>query len=227
MAMSSTIFYRKYQTEAQQATLQRQQALARSHSQRLWFMLELIAISLRLTGGKCQKVHPKRLILNAKPQIVVELFQHDIIRFFKAMTEQHCRFLLVGGFAVNAHGYSRATGDLDLWIEDTTENRTRLVEAAKDCGVAGAEYLLTMEFVPGWSGFALESGFEVELMSYIAGFEANDFDACYKHSKIVDFEKIPLRILQLDDLIRAKEAINRNKDQEDIRQLNEIRKLSQ
>jgi predicted nucleotidyltransferase len=224
--MFSTIFYRKHQTEAQQAVLQRQQALTRNDSQRLWFMLELIAISLRLTEGKWLQSYPKRLIFNAKPQILVELFQHDIIRFFKVMTTQHCRFLLVGGFAVNVHGYSRATGDLDLWIEDTSENRIRLVEAAKDCGVAGAEYLLTMEFVPGWSGFALESGFEVELMSYIAGFEAIDFEACYQHAKIIDFEQILLRVLQLDDLIKAKEAINRNKDQEDIRQLKEIRKLS-
>lgn len=224
--MSSTIFYRKYQTEAQRATQQRQRTLAKSDSQRLWFMLELMSISLRLNAGKRPQSDLKRLIFNAKPQIAVELFQHDIIRFFKAMTTQHCRFLLVGGIAVNAHGYSRATGDLDLWIEDTSENRRRLVEAAKDCSVAGAEYLLTMEFVPDWSGFALESGFEVELMSYIAGFETHDFDACYEHSKIIDFDQIPLRVLQLDDLIKAKEAINRNKDQEDIRQLNEIRKLS-
>ncbi|MEZ4906002.1 MAG: hypothetical protein R2822_31665, partial [Spirosomataceae bacterium] len=91
---------------------------------------------------------------------------------------------------------------------------------------AGASHLLTMEFVPGWSGFALESGFEIELMSYIAGFKATDFDTCYQQAKVVVFEGIPLYILPLDDLIKAKEAVNRNKDQEDIRQLNEIRKLS-
>lgn len=223
--MPATVFYRKHQTEAQQITQQRQQTLARDAGQQLWFMLELVAISLRLTDGKLPKPDPKCYIVNAKSYISVELFQHDIVRFFKALTSRNCRFLLVGGFAVNVHGYSRATGDLDLWLEETPENRRRLVVAAQDCGVAGAEYLLTMEFVPGWSGFALESGFEVELMSYIAGFEAVDFEACYQHAKIIDFEQIPLRVLQLDDLIKAKEAINRNKDQEDIRQLNEIRKL--
>ncbi|MFN8345067.1 MAG: nucleotidyltransferase [Spirosomataceae bacterium] len=224
--MPATVFYRKYQSEVQQITQQRQQALARNAGQQLWFMFELVAISLRLTGGRLSLSDSKRHILNAKSQISVDLFQQDIIHFFKAMVTRNCRFLLVGGFAVNAHGYSRATGDLDLWLEETLENRHRLVEAAQDCGIAGAEHLLTMEFVPGWSGFALESGFEVELMSYIAGFEADDFNACYQHAKIVDFEQIPLRVLQLEDLIKAKEAINRDKDQEDIRQLNEIRKFS-
>ncbi len=36
---------------------------------------------------------------------------------------------MVGGFVVNMHGYSRATNDVDIWINDTKSNRLNLGKA--------------------------------------------------------------------------------------------------
>jgi len=131
----------------------------------------------------------------------------------------------VGGFTVNAHGFSRATGDLDLWVKDRSENRNRLADVAASAGIAGAEQLTSMEWVPDWTGFRLKSGFEVEVMSYIAGFSTDDFNACQQRAKIIQLGEIPIPILGLEDLIHAKSELTRPKDQEDLRQLRHIREI--
>ena len=49
--------------------------------------------------------------------------------FIRALNEAKVRYVLVGGYAVILHGYNRTTGDLDIWLERTEENYTRLVSA--------------------------------------------------------------------------------------------------
>lgn len=44
------------------------------------------------------------------------------------------RFMIVGGHAVMTHGYVRVTDDFDLWIDATSDNATRVVEALADFG---------------------------------------------------------------------------------------------
>ena len=44
------------------------------------------------------------------------IFQEDFRDFLNALNQQKVRYLLVGGFAVILHGYSRTTGDMDIWV---------------------------------------------------------------------------------------------------------------
>ena len=44
------------------------------------------------------------------------------------------RFIIIGGHAVNAHGYARATEDIDLVWERTTESEVRLFEQLQNVG---------------------------------------------------------------------------------------------
>jgi hypothetical protein len=41
----------------------------------------------------------------------------DFKDFLKLLNSHNVRYLLVGGYAVGYHGYPRATGDMDIWIE--------------------------------------------------------------------------------------------------------------
>lgn len=51
--------------------------------------------------------------------IDMDLFESAFIDFWKHLNEQGVRYILVGGFATNFHGYQRYTGDVNIWIEDT------------------------------------------------------------------------------------------------------------
>ena len=43
--------------------------------------------------------------------------------------------MLIGGYAVVFHGYNRTTGDMDLWLRPTNENKERLIKALREQGI--------------------------------------------------------------------------------------------
>ena len=58
------------------------------------------------------------------------MFLNDDFRdFIDALNKASVSYLLVGGYAVILRGYSRSTGDLDVWIERTPENYKKLLLA--------------------------------------------------------------------------------------------------
>lgn len=50
----------------------------------------------------------------------------DVVRICRALNEAQARYLLIGGFAVIAHGAGRLTKDIDLLIDDADENVARV-----------------------------------------------------------------------------------------------------
>ena len=57
------------------------------------------------------------------------IFYPDFRDFIKALNNNKVRYLLVGGYAVIFYGYSRTTGDMDIWVDCTKENYQKLVLA--------------------------------------------------------------------------------------------------
>ena len=53
----------------------------------------------------------------------MNIFLEEHQEILKALNKNGVDFLLVGGFAVNYHGYNRTTGDMDLWIKPDNENK--------------------------------------------------------------------------------------------------------
>ena len=53
----------------------------------------------------------------------------DVIRICRALNESGARYLLIGGFAVIAHGAGRFTKDIDLLVDDAPENVARVKRA--------------------------------------------------------------------------------------------------
>jgi ribose 1,5-bisphosphokinase PhnN len=53
----------------------------------------------------------------------------DVVRICRALNEARARYLLIGGFAVIAHGAGRFTKDVHLLIDDSPENVARVKRA--------------------------------------------------------------------------------------------------
>src|SRR4029453_202287 len=51
----------------------------------------------------------------------------DFVDLLRAFTEADVRFLVVGAYALAHHGRPRATGDLDVWVEATPANASRIM----------------------------------------------------------------------------------------------------
>jgi hypothetical protein len=56
----------------------------------------------------------------------------DFKEFLKLLDAHNARFLLIGGYAVNAFGYVRNTVDMDIWIASDPDNRRRVTDAIRD-----------------------------------------------------------------------------------------------
>jgi len=62
----------------------------------------------------------------------MDIFDLEILRFWEALNKNEVLYLMVGGIATNLHGYQRTTEDIDIWKEDTLENRKKIRKAFDD-----------------------------------------------------------------------------------------------
>ena len=136
------------------------------------------------------------------------------------------KYLTIGGFAVNIHGYGRNTGDIDIFIEDTIENRENLRIALKNAGIGDYENIKTMQFIPGWTDISLNFDLRLDIMTSVKGLENSSFEQLLEKAYITEINDIPVYFLDYDNLIKAKKASNRLKDQLDIEELEKINKKS-
>ena len=132
---------------------------------------------------------------------------------------------MVGGYAMNLHGYQRFTGDLDIWIEDTTKNRQNLRKAFITCEMGDYPIISTMQFVPGWTEFRLNNGLTLDILTEMKGLEEYTFEECLQMASVADIEDVNVPFLHINQLIANKKVVDRAKDKIDVIALEEIKKL--
>jgi hypothetical protein len=150
-----------------------------------------------------------------------------------ALNRRQARYLLAGGMAVVAHGYGRLTYDIDLVIQLTRDNVMRVFEALSQLGYRPRAPVTAEEFAreEARQGWVRDKGMTV-LNLYSAAHattavdifveEPFDFDETYDKSIEARVEGVPFRYVDLETLIRMKEAAGRPMDLEDIRHLRMI-----
>jgi len=143
----------------------------------------------------------------------------EILNIWKALSENNVRYLTIGGLAVNIYGYTRNTGDIDILIDDTIENRKQLRIAFVAIGIGDFPQIETMQFVAGFTDFTIAYGLQLDVMTSIKGLEDVSFESLLQSATIVTLNEIQVYFLDYDNLIKAKKATNRPKDQLDIAEL--------
>ena len=154
----------------------------------------------------------------------MDILDDELIELWRVFEKNKLKYIMVGGFASILNGYNRLTSDLDIWIKDTIENRQALHQSLQEIGLSSIPDLKNIDFVPGWSSINLPSGFELDVMTKLKGFEQEKFDECYKTSNEAIIENISIRFFHINQLIESKKAVNRLKDQLDIEELEKIKR---
>jgi len=151
---------------------------------------------------------------------MTNLFNYDFLEFLELLGNHEVDYLLVGGYAVILNGYVRSTGDLDLWVNKSKENYTKLVKVYSDFG---APIFPFEEFdndkFDVWS-IGVEPT-KIEVLTHVDGLNFYDSSKSCNYLKIQNL-KIPY--INYDDLLKNKEASGRYKDLADIEQLKKNRK---
>ena len=146
----------------------------------------------------------------------------QIVEIWKYLAANKVKYLTIGGFAVNIYGYGRNTGDIDIFIEDSVENRKNLREALKQAGIGDFENLSTMQVIPGWTDITLNFNLRLDIMTSVKGFENNTFEELLEKAYITEISDIPVYFIDYENLIIAKKAANRPKDLLDIEELEKL-----
>jgi|JI10StandDraft_1071094.scaffolds.fasta_scaffold68789_5 hypothetical protein len=155
----------------------------------------------------------------------MDIYNDELAGLLRAFYQNNVKYILVGGFATNLHGFTRITADIDIWIKDNLGNRKNLRKAIIALGIGDFESFETTELIPGWTSIYLDSGFELDIMTYIAGFDKESFDNCYEMAVEAIIAEIPIKFLHLNHLIDSKRIANRAKDILDISELEKIQQI--
>ena len=79
-----------------------------------------------------------------------------------------------------------------------------------------------MQFIPGWTDFTLDFGLRLDVMTSIKGLEDKSFDSLLSDATIVMIGDIPVNFIDYKNLVIAKKATNRLKDQLDLEELGKL-----
>ena len=108
-------------------------------------------------------------------------------------------------------------GDIDIWIHATADNAARMVRVLESFG-AGSVGITAEDFLDERFE-VLKMGREpirIDMMTKMKGLE---FPVAFAQKDIYDSDGLPVFILSLADLRRAKRAANRPKDIDDLQHL--------
>jgi hypothetical protein len=136
--------------------------------------------------------------------------------------------VLVGGFAAVAHGVTLVTRDVDICCRFSDANLMRIQKAFADLHpVHRSRPDLPLELTPEQCSSLKNLYLKTDLgiidcLGEILG--VGNFEAVLKHSVEVELPCGKCRILDIDALIRAKEAMNRDHDRITVKYLKEIKK---
>lgn len=155
----------------------------------------------------------------------MDVFDEEILKFWKALQDYEVKYILIGGYAINFHGYQRFTEDLDIWLEDTLDNWRKLRKVFIKCEMGDYSTIEHIQFVPGWTDFHLNNNLRLDILIDMKGLEGYSFDECLQLASVADIEGIKIPFLHINQLIENKKRVNRPKDQIDVIALEEIKKL--
>jgi hypothetical protein len=142
----------------------------------------------------------------------------DFFDMIAALQEEDADFLVVGAFAMAAHGVPRATGDLDLWVRPHQQNAERVMTALLRFGAPVASANLTAEDLVN-SAMVFQMGRPPRRIDVITGIDGVSFDEAWPNRLVLGVEGREVPFLGRGELLRNKQAAGREKDLVDLKAL--------
>lgn len=143
------------------------------------------------------------------------IFHKDFRDFIISLNKNNVEYVVVGGYSVILHGYSRTTGDLDIWVNKTKENYLKLISAFKAFGLSvfdmNEENFLSN---PALDVFTFgRPPVSIDILTSVKGLE---FAECFQNASFVKADNLQVRLIEYRDLKKSKQASGRPKDIDDL-----------
>lgn len=138
----------------------------------------------------------------------------------QSLADEQVKFLLMGAYALAAHGYPRATMDIDIWVMPSPDNADAVLRALRRFGAA-THGLTATDLQKDDTIFQI--GVAPRRIDMITGASGLHFEEAFARSIATDIEGLPVHIPSVDDLIRNKKASGRTKDLADAEALEALK----
>lgn len=147
------------------------------------------------------------------------------------LADHKVEYVVVGGFAVSAHGFPRATKDIDICPEPSSANLTRLAAALAelDAELIGLEeFEGEFDLEPDFEGLKLGGNWvlmtkhgRLDVMQHLKGLgpDGGGWGELRPHAEKRSFVGHQTLFCSYDDLVKMKTAAGRAQDEVDIRTL--------
>jgi hypothetical protein len=149
------------------------------------------------------------------------LLNSDFRDILFAFCEEKVEFMLVGAYAVAAHGLPRATGDIDLWIKCSEQNAERVWSALSRFGAPLSEVSKHDFTKPDTVVQIGVTPRRIDILTGLTGVEYIDAEA---QQILVDVEGLTVPVIGLADLVRNKLAVGRPQDIADAARLRQLQR---
>lgn len=134
----------------------------------------------------------------------------DLKSIIQSLNTQGVEYLLIGGYALYAHGYYRTTTDIDILVRATTEEGAKVKRA-----LLVLPERVAQDLDPEWFREAgtirVADEFVVDILFNASG---QTYDSLLPHSEVVNLDGIPVRTVSLEGLLLTKQSV-REKDAAD------------
>ncbi|MCA9214857.1 MAG: hypothetical protein KDB27_17420 [Planctomycetales bacterium] len=137
----------------------------------------------------------------------------DILSAFNAAEVE---YLIVGAYAMAAHGRPRATGDIDLWVHHDSKNSRRVWSALSEFGAPLSSVAVDDFCTPD---LVFQMGLPPQRIDILTGIDGVTFSEAWPNRLEVELDDLTVPVIGLADLMRNKAASGRDKDQSDFKLL--------
>lgn len=134
---------------------------------------------------------------------------------FRSFQSHDVRYVIIGGIAAVLHGVPRATFDLDILIEATEINVTRLLQALREAGFGTAD-LVDVQGILENEITIFNDRVRIDVLTTAPGLT---FEAAWERCETMEYHGQKFRVASRQDVIASKRAAGRPKDLEDVRVL--------
>ena len=140
------------------------------------------------------------------------MLNEDYKEMLQILLKNEVKFLIVGAYAMGAHGYPRGTGDFDIWVEASAENSKKIYKSLSEFGAPLSD-IREETFVE--KGIFFQIGVVPRRIDIITHIDGIVFEEAYKTKELIDVENLQIPFLSKEDLIKNKESTGRKKDKLD------------
>ncbi len=139
--------------------------------------------------------------------------QPDFAEMLEAFDAEQADYIVVGAYAVAAHGHPRATGDLDIFVRPSRANADRVWRALLRFGAPLFDLTLDDLATPG---VVFQMGLPPVRIDLLTAIDGVSFDDAWASHMVVERDDLRIPVLGRETLLRNKRASGRPKDLADV-----------